>query len=253
MKKTVKVEHVNFYENLKEAQMRLRGTVVVYDKEPYYIWTITDHKKDGIFRVYMSPLEKVKGVCPDYDMFSPESPEVGKYMDKFMEDLTEGVIIRKHMNSPLFNKFRPFPLGMCNTKGANTFYVERQPNRRTEQGLTRNMVISRIISPNSVIRGIPPIDIHTPAFRNCVVGEYPEVGYCLEKLKEPKSTRESVGFHREFALCKGPLDQIYLAYKDELVGVLSNDDFSCVTLPKRFHYAKEVVSELNLFYDIKLR
>jgi hypothetical protein len=43
-------------------------------------------------------------------------------------------ILRKQMNSPLFNKFRPYPLGMCNTKGQRAYYLERQPNRKTEQG-----------------------------------------------------------------------------------------------------------------------
>ena len=48
--------HPNFYENLKEAQMRLLRTVVTYDNEPYYVGAITNHMKDGIFRVYLLPL-----------------------------------------------------------------------------------------------------------------------------------------------------------------------------------------------------
>ena len=46
-------KNVNFYENLEEAQRRLRGTVVMYDGIPHYVLAITDHQSGGIFRVYM--------------------------------------------------------------------------------------------------------------------------------------------------------------------------------------------------------
>src|SRR3546814_5918592 len=47
------VKYTNFYETVKEADMRLRHTLVMYDGEPYYVLLISDHKKDGVFRIYM--------------------------------------------------------------------------------------------------------------------------------------------------------------------------------------------------------
>jgi hypothetical protein len=68
------------------------------------------------------------------------------------EPLNKGhPIIRKTMNSPKFNKFRPFPLGMCNSNG-RCYFLERQPLRpKVEQGLIRSMVTEKQITLAEVI------------------------------------------------------------------------------------------------------
>lgn len=247
--------HINFYENLKEALARLRGTIVVYDGVPYYVSTITNHKPDTIFRVYLSPLgmreEPGSHVPhPELDQYPPEHPAIGPYMDKFIIDFPKAGILRKRMNSPLFNRFRPYPLGMCNI-GKRTCYIERQPNRKMEQGLIRSMLNETMISTSPEQQGaMKSIDIMSKAFKTCVVGDHPSAHTVLAALKDPSIENESVAFHRDFALVRGPISMLFLAYKSDVVGVLPNDDFSLVRLGADFRHVKEAVASLNLFTSI---
>src|SRR3546814_20877703 len=64
---------------------------------------------------------------------TPQHIERGKRMDNFLKDNPDCGIIRKNMDSPLFNRFRPFPLGMCNLNG-ETYFLCRSPTRNTQQG-----------------------------------------------------------------------------------------------------------------------
>ncbi len=254
--------HVNFYENLHEAQFRLRGTVVMYDKEPYYVFAICDHKKDGIFRVYMDPIGREptqKYPVPDYSQFASEQPELGTYLDNWLDAHKDTPIIRKQMNSPLFNRFKPYPLGMCNysrpgTGWSGTVYLERQPQRRHEQGLTEASVFSYLISSSVLKRGTPKggmdVDISSPSMKSCILADHPPAQKCLENLVNPKVENEAVAFHRHFALVRGPLDMIFLAYKTDLIGVLPKNNFDFVRLGHKFTHCREVVGELGLFGTI---
>jgi hypothetical protein len=79
------MKHKNFYENAKEANLRLRNTVVWYngpgEQGPYFVMIITDH--DGSdFKIYMKKLgqkrNNIPGVmCPSDHFSSGEGPEVG--------------------------------------------------------------------------------------------------------------------------------------------------------------------------------
>src|SRR5690349_7508913 len=121
MEKSAK--YPNFYENLKEAQDRLRGCIVLYSGEPNYIWAICDHKPDGKFRVYMSPIEVVHTTSlPPINQIPSNHPSLGSAIDTFLDANASLPVVRKMMDSPAFNKFRPFPLGMCN-QGSQAFYV----------------------------------------------------------------------------------------------------------------------------------
>lgn len=251
--------HVNFYENLHEAQFRLMGTVVLYDSEPYYVFAICDHKKDGIFRVYMDPVGAANHAVPDYGQFASEQPELGTYLDNWLDGNKNTPIIRKQMNSPLFNRFKPYPLGMCNyarpgSGWAGTVYLERQPQRRHEQGLTKASVYSYIISSSVLKRDAPKggmdVDITSPSMRSCILSEHPSAQECLKNLLDPKIENEAVAFHRQFALVRGPLDMIFLAYKTDLVGVLPKNDFDFVRLSRKFVHCREVVGELGLFGSV---
>lgn len=244
--------HVNFYENIAEALLRLKQSIVLYDGEPFYIWTVTDHKGDGVFRVYMTPLEKVHsvaGIIPAGNQVPHGHAAAGGLMDSFVETKPE-LVIRKMMNSSLFNKFRPFPLGMCN-QGLNAFYVARQPARpKTEQGLTSSMLYTSMISPMPAKKAFNPIDMYTESFRDCIIGKHPSPKMVLENLLSSKYENESVAFHREFALCKGPIDLIFLAYRDEIIGVLPKANFDLVKIGRKFLHTREVVQELNLFSSV---
>src|SRR3546814_12211748 len=121
--------------------MRLVNTVVMYDNRPYYVLCSTDHKKDGIFRMYLDELytergaaiSRIPGIPYEYNDGTPQHIERGKRMDNFLKDNPDCGIIRKNMDSPLFNRFRPFPLGMCNLNG-ETYFLCRSPTRNTQQG-----------------------------------------------------------------------------------------------------------------------
>lgn len=253
------VEHPNFYENHKEALLRLRATVVLYDGLPYQIHAICNHHSDGIFRVYMEPV----GIAPEdrkknQPFFSvlgnvpSEYPTLGGLLDASLTENKEMSIIRKQMNSPKFNKFRPYPLGMCNLRGQGTFYIERQPNRKTEQGLIPSMLFETHVttsgdrSPDS-IRRAGRIDLNSPAFRSCVLADHPSASDCLKNLLDAKVKNEAAAFDRHFALARGPIDMIFLAYKGDIIGVLPEGTLGVLRLGREFRHTKEVVEKLNVF------
>lgn len=247
--------HANYFETLKEAHIRLRGTIVLYDGIPYYVMAITDHKKDGIFRIYLDPIgwdENQTHQQPAYHNFSAESSELGDYMDKWMDDNPSAGVIRKQMNSPLFDKYRPFPLGMANVD-KKTYYVERQPTRATYQGLTRASIAEHLVTlgeqPGRLGRN-PAVSIVGLPFKECILGQYPTAEVCLANLTSGEYENEAAAFHRSFAFIRGPIDMLFLAYKTDVIGILPNSDFSVLRLGKNYKHTKEAVEELHLFNTI---
>lgn len=255
-------DYVNFYQQINEANMRLRGTVVLYDGDPYLVMVVSDHKSDGIFRLYLDPLPSQEGgrlEClqneinyQDYD----EPFESGRYLDEYLSDVPSSRILRKKINSPLFNRFRPFPLGMCEVSSGMggkrvTTFTQRRPTRRVEQGLTSNMVLNEIVSlePQNQEGGIyfPPY-IYSYSFRNTIKGVYPTIDEAISSLSP---VRSSIPFSREMAVCSGPVGLTYLFYKDEVVGVLPEGNTSVLHLDRRFNYTKEAISEMKLFKEIR--
>lgn len=247
------MDYPNFYENAHEARMRLLSTIVLYDNDPYLVISITDHMGE-ILRVYLQPLDKVSEAGNPVVSVSADHPTLGIKLDTYMKTNPEAGILRKHIDSPLFHKFRPFPLGMCNYRNGYAYYIERQPNRNTRQGLTGGMVLETLISSGHT-RGKGPLDISifSPEFIDCVKGTYPSAFTCLEKMTNPKVMRHSVGFHRNFALVRGPIDMLFIAYKHDVVGYLPNNDYSKIVIGKDFLHTKEVVTELNLFSEIQFK
>lgn len=254
------VAHPNFYETIHETHMRLRGTFVLYDGEPYVVLCITNHRDDGIFRIYLEPIGNGENMLlynnpdpPPINQYGSDDPALGVAMDKWMEKYPDTKIIRKMMNSPAFNKFRPFPLGMCNYQG-RVFYLERQPNRKTEQGLTHSMVACQRVSldttDNRKGRLGQIVDLYGPGFRDCIMGVHPSAQECLDNLKDPEIINEAVAFHRQFAFVRGPLDMIFLAYKTDIVGVLPNRDLSVLRVGREFRHTREVIELLRTFDTI---
>ncbi len=254
-------DHPNFYENLKEAQMRLVNTIVLYDGEPYYVLAITDHKKDGIFRVYMDKMGQPEGMLHQnthvpYDWHDePGGMSKGDKLDEWLSKNEGKGILRKQMNSPLFNKFRPFPIGMCNNHGT-VVYIERSPTRNTQQGLMPNMLsyyelsaVGSLITPRK--GGNTPSLFGVPFYKT-IKGDYPNPFLCAQKLNDPEIVDTSVAFHRDFAFVRGPVGLLFLAYKHNVIGYMPNSDFSKVTISPSFKHTKEVVQKLELFEDIKI-
>lgn len=248
------VEYPNFYENLKEALKRLKSTVVLYEGAPYYIHIITAHKPDGIFRAYMEPLATaMTGEKPQYDDFDYFSDEIGNYLDAWLADHPETPIVRKYMSSKGFDKFRPFPLGMCNYRG-DCYYLDRIPNRLTQQGLLSSMVIETKIGalPNKSKPNYSGniVSLFTPEFEDCVYGRYPSAEECLQNLQDPLVINESAAFHRYLALVRGPLNTIYLAYRTDVVGYLPMNSLERLVLGRDFGYLKEFLEESETFGSV---
>lgn len=248
--------HVNFYETLKEAHIRLRNTVVLYDSVPYYVMAITNHMKDGIFRIYLAPLDETPGGLrkwPDIGQFNPDNPGLGPYIDKWLEQVPDSGVLRKQMNSPLFDKYRPFPLGMCN-QGNRVVYLERAPARpKTEQGLIGTMIQEVPISLRNVeepYRGKTSVSLTSFNMHNCITANHPDPQTCLTNLLSDEYQNEAAAFHREFALVKGPIGMVFLAYKTDVVGVLPKNNFEYLRLGKHFLHLREVCLDLGLFTNI---
>ena len=256
----------NFFETVNEAYMRLRGTFVLYDGEPYNVLCITNHKEDGIWRIYLDPIGEGEDKlayntnnpppCGNYDS---GHPNLGKMMDDWLDKRNlEGMpgtkVIRKMMNSPKFNKFRPYPLGMCNFNGS-VYYLERQPTRKSEQGLTHGMITSQSVNlaPDNGKRALNRsgmVGLYGPSFLACIKGTHPTAQECLDNLQDPDILNDAAAFHRQFAFVRGPLGMIFLAYKADIIGVLPNKDLSVLRLGRDFRHTREVVEILGTFGSV---
>jgi len=252
----------NYYETIKEARMRLQNTVILYDGKPYYVLCIADHKSDGIFRMYLDDLlhkdgcarRRIHGMPYDWHDEGP-GESVGDKMDAWLEKQKDDCgVIRKMMNSPLFNKFRPFPLGMVNV-GSTVMYVERQPTRNTLQGLGQQMlnVSSVSILPKDGRPMRQSCSLDSIQLARTIVNDYPTPEECLKALADDRVANEGAAFHRQFAIMRGPLDIMFVAYKAEVIGTLPNHDLSLITIGRNFNHCKEAVAELGVFGDIKVR
>jgi hypothetical protein len=231
----------------------------MYDGEPYFIFAITNHKSDGIFRMYLFPSGLTyndavyKGVVPRVQDFGPSQAELGPYLDKWIEEKKDTPVLRKMANSPKFNQFRPFPLGMLNW-GGTAQYLERSPERRTQQGLIRTMVDSTVVSLDGKVTRNYQGSLSGPEFYDCVKGTHPSAKECLDNLPDPEfSDLTSVAFHRYFAIARGPLGLYFLSYKGDVVGLVPQSKSPEVELAKKFAYLKETVEETKQFTDIRIR
>jgi hypothetical protein len=253
--------HPNFYEHLKEAQDRLLRTVVLYDGLPFQVMAITDHKKDGIFRMWLDPVGRDMAskalVQPIYyacQNHTPDFPGLGAVLDAELTKHPDCGVLRKHMNSPHFKRFYPFPLGMCNV-GTQVYYIERQPIRPAmQQGLTKGSCFETLITAGSrqdnPARPAEAFDIWSPSFRDCILGDHFSAHEVLKALQDPTISHDALAFHREFALVRGPIDMLFLAYRSDIIGTLLKNNFDFIRLGREFSYCREVVEELGLFHNV---
>ena len=253
------VAHVNFYEDIPEAQKRLSNTVVLYDGKPYYVLAITNHKTDGKFRIYMDALKEegpMASKTVDIPFHGHGCNDTGSNMDKWLDKHPDKGIIRKRMDSALFNKYRPFPLGMCNF-GDFVFHLERSPTRHTQQGLTSSMIQCRQLSVTdnqSSGRGGRgnPINILSNEMYSTIINDYPDINECLSVLHSDEYSTKGAAFHRNFALLSGPMGILFLAYKDEIIGMLPTGDLSKASISKKFKHTVEAVEELGYFAQVDI-
>jgi len=250
------VTHTNFYETIKEADMRLRHTIVMYDGEPYYVLLVANHKNDGVFRIYLDKCGDPNGftfqkTTVPYHI-SPDMSANAAAMDEWLTANPNTSVIRKMMNSPKFDKFRPFPLGMVNFQGGVS-YLERRPVRHSQQGLTDNMLKEHVISlaDKNLMRrlGLSTLSYETYL---TIMGKYPTAQESLDALKDDTISNTAIAFNRKFAFVRGPASTMFLAYKSDIVGFMPEGGLNRVNIANTFAHTKEVVTDLGIFGDIKV-
>lgn len=237
----------NFYETLKEARMRLGQTVVMYDGVPHLVICIVGGYEDDIFRAYIEPTGRPGGMAfENIPMPVGETDETLKTsMELFLKENLSCGVVRKMINSPLFNKFRPFSLGMYQA-GDFVYYLERQPTRSTRQGLTTESLTSHRVSlsPSRMPRSLRVTSLE---IRNCILGLHPSFPEALQRLSLDSVTP----FDRDFALVKGPLDTVFVWYKTAAVGLYSPKS-GVLGLHENYGYLKEVCQELDVFSSVEV-
>jgi hypothetical protein len=238
----------NFYENLAEAKMRLEGTIVLYDGSPFHVLRVLDGWADEIFRVMLVPIYH-ENIYAMMEVCSENSdPYVKDYLATYIKS---GEVLRKHMNSPLFNRFKPFPLGMLNNSASmSAFYLQRCPARIKEQGLLANMVnatsFADVTNPCTDRFRNFVASMNTKAFENTVCNVYPTLGECAEALSSDLYQNTSAAFCRDMALVVGPMRLLLLAYHSDIVGFY-DPVVGEVKLCKSFAYLQEVIYETSFF------
>lgn len=254
-------KYVNFYENVPEVEKRLVNTIILYDGEPYYVLCVADEKEDGVLRLYLDAINQKDGPSHrrhgndiPYQFYDEGKKTKGMMMDQWIKNHPNEGVIRKMMNSPKFNRFRPFPLGMYNSHGG-VIFVTRTPQRHTQQGLTYNMMEYHnhmIGIPGTQTKSCPGVSMWDHAFYDMVVGNYPTVTECIEQLTNPECQNSGAAFDRNFAFLRTPVTgSLFLAYKDDIVGIMSNPVEKCLYLSPDKYHLREAIDELNVFSDFK--
>lgn len=249
------MDYPNFFESQKEAYIRLNGTVVLLAGEPVEVVALSEHLKDGVVYAYVRPIgltheEMVNRPNPTLG-HNAHLPTVGITLDAWMQTNPSGQLRRVPLGSPEFNKFRPYELGMY-WDPPHVYYVERQPNRKTEQGLISTMLVTKKLALEEDKSITASVNMYGPEMYRCIKGEHPTPQRCIEALTCNKYANKAAAFHRHFALIRGPVDTLFLSYKTNTIGVLPHGDLSQVRLSRDFSYTREVVEELHLFNDIRI-
>jgi len=258
--------YLNFYETVQEANMRLRNTVVLYDKEPFFVLGVSNHiskgeeATKGEFRIYLTPFpynQSAMKNCPAFNM-PMDHPLFGPSMDNYLdqEEGKKAGVIRKKMSSNLFNQFRPFPLGFLNKKG-ELFYLERTPKRKTEQGLAAFMLAGGGVdfgiglSTPTYNENFPRDLFNSAEMRDTILGIYPSLDEILAKYNSDSIVNKGVAFARDYAIVRGPVETLFLAHKRNVVGILPERSRQTLILSKEFFFLKEQIEATKYFVNIK--
>lgn len=210
------------YENVGDAQMRLQGSVVLYDGEPVYIREVTQvgagDPKGDVFRVYAEPL--------------PLTSRERNREDEF----------RKFISSKKFD-MAPFPMGFMNWNG-DAVYIHRRARRQQRQGFSEGTFGADFVSQNPNGTGINfGTCVKSKEFVDCIKGKYPSVSDATKIIMNDKA--RSVAFSRTFALVRDLelVDLIYLYHKQEKVGFITGD---ALKLSKVGQCLKESLREVGV-------
>lgn len=203
------------YENIEDARMRLRGTVVLYEGEPFYVRDVQrpQTKEDGILRV-IGNLLPLSGK----EMFE-ERGEMKKFISSKNFDI--GAFRMGYVNSP-----------------AGAFYCTRLPSRQQKQGLSGD-TFQAVTNKGAKV----PFTTFTTTKEvvNMVKNDYPSFAVAQKALgKVP-----AVAFSRDFCLEKDEiLEELqHLFHKGTKVGAILGGN---LVLGKKFACLKESLEELGV-------
>lgn len=208
------------YETVEEANMRLSGSVVLYDGEPVYVTRVTalenpDEAGPGgdIARVYISPLP-----------YGGVAKEARKYISSRKFDLS------------------PFRMGWCNTQAIGPVYVSRRPARKVRQGLTAANLVTKSLGGGNGALSAPQL-FNDPGFLRCIKNDYPSYKDALDVVK--KKAIDGVPVGREFLLQKDEeLGIVYLYRGLSKCGLILDDNK--VTVPDKFKFLREELEEARI-------
>lgn len=212
------MDYKNFYENREEAEFRLSGSVVMYDGDPVYVQTVENHDDETVrLNIATLPLNENGG----------------------------GKTVRKKIDSPLFNKFRPFDMGNVNflhNGVISPIRIERTPARTRVQGTTgANCRISMIHKGTPAVANWSMI-LQNEGFVEMCKGVYPTFREFLD------SGAPAVCISSDFTVSKGESGLIGLAYRFDKIGIVNTKGM--VFLFPKYKYLKEMLEELKDFTGI---
>lgn len=219
------------YENVDDAKMRLRQTVVLYKGTPVLIKdVIKGDTKDDIFRILFQEIPRKNQ--PEKDIFNRvrHAPEPEEDADSK----------RKYISSKHFD-VAPFRMGYVNTlKGEGAFYCSRLPGRVQKQGLCQEnfKALTNFGAPVTFATFLS-----TKETLAMVANDYPSFDRAVRGLDKIPS----IAFHRDFCLVKDAVipQLVFLYYKGTKVGMHSTISGE-ITLGAKFTCLKESLDEMLL-------
>ena len=118
-----------------------------------------------------------------------------------------------------------------------------------QQGLTDPMVRQWCFTPDDEMR----INFTSDEMYDMLVGNYPTAEESLEALLDPECGNTGAAFHRDFALHKSAGDFLFLAYKQDVVGIMPEGNFDKLVLSTTYQYTKEVIEEAGFFQSVEFK
>lgn len=204
------------YETAEEVQIRLQGTIVLYDGSPVYISRVNIPEAgddDKIARVWFYPLPLVGG----------------------------GNETRKFLSSRKFD-LAPFKMGYMN-RGGQAYFLSRAPLRQYQQGLNAKVLIIQTIKGQKADFGYDNC-IRDRGFVDMVAGKYPSFKDAGDMLGNHETS--SVAVSRMFAfVIDHDLEALYLLHKGVKCGLALKND-RALKVPPKFHFLKEEMEECRI-------
>lgn len=237
------------YENVEDASMRLRNTVVLYKGDPVLITDVRPAEKadDGILRVLIErlPIEgpamgkivmKPKALRRE-DVLNPPGPAGLAGAGVPPPDDLPKEQARKYISSKHFD-IAPFKMGYVNDSDC-PFFCTRLPNRIQKQGLCADnfKAVSNFGAP--VQYGY---FLRSSGVPDMVHGRYPTMVEALRMLEK----QLAVAVSRDFCLQRDDVlpEFIYLFYQGKKIGMYTDNR---VKLGQKFNCLKESLEELKLY------